>query len=567
MRNQEELSNQGTTVSAPNTRLESWKEIANYLAHSLRTVRRWERQEGLPVRRHLHGKQGTIYAFTREIDAWRKGRSVTQSAPTLPGGGLPQPPQDFPADTDQRPQPKRPAMIAILPLRNLSGDPEQERFRDGLTEELITEIGQCCPGLLRVIAFTSVIQYKQSPRSIGQIGRELNVDYILEGAIRRYGRRVRLTARLISARDQAHVWADTYEIQLPPLFSMQQSLARHVAVSLANELQITPNRSWRRSIPRSAAPHNAYIEGRSFFFLPSDEDIKKKLEHLYLALDRDPKFARNYAELALVYFVRLFRDYPPIITFKRIEELASKALKLDSRLGRAHALMAAFHLFRARDRPKAEASSRRAAKLNPSDPWARIIRAAYHVVVGEPEKAMEELEQARQLGPQSPEFGYWFAVLAFFARQYDWAIERCQEMLHQEAFLGVAHALLGGCYAQKGDYASALQHCERAREFESGPIVETARACSTYALAGEREAAGRLLQELVDAQEERYVRYMFLAQASVALRDDQQTLEWLEKAFEQHDPVLVFLKADPRFEPLSDNPRFRSLLRRIGLLR
>ena len=528
-------------------RLDSWKEIASYLKRSVRTVRRWEQKENLPVHRHHHGKQATIYAFREEIDRWLEGRRVAEPTRQLPAA-----------------QATQAIKIAVLPLRDLSGNPEQGRFADGLTEEIILDIGNCCPGRLRVIALTSIMQYKQSPKSVGEIARELGVDYILEGAIRRYGRRVRLTARLIAARDQAHIWADTYEIQLPPLFSLQQTLARQLADSLSAALRVRPSQNWHTAVPRSVEAHNAYIEGRSFF-LPTDEDIKKKIEQFSLAIDREPNFARSYGELALTYFPRLYRDYPPIVTFKRIEEDASKALKLDSRLARGHAMLAASQLFRSQNWPKADASSRRATKLNPSDPWGWIIRAAYHVVLGQPSEAIEDLEQARQLGPQSQDLFYWFALFGYFARHYDWAIERCREMLQLNASLGVAHALLGGCCAQKGDYALALHHSEKAKELVSASIVGTARVCATYALAGRQDAAESMFQDLVAMKEHRYVRYAFLAQALVALGDDQQTMEWLEKACDQRDPALVFVKADPIFDRLSGLPRFRNLLRRIGL--
>lgn len=552
------VADEDPETSSATTRLQSWKEIASYVKRGVRTVRRWERQEGLPVHRHRHAKQATIYAFPREIDRWLEARSSAAASHASPIIQASQPPEGIVPGT------VRPIMIAVLPLRNLSGDPEQDRFADGLTEEIILDIGNCCPKQLRVIALTSVMQYKQSPKSVGEIGRELGVDYVLEGGIRRYGRRVRLTARLITPRDQAHIWADTYEIQLPPVFSLQQTLARQLADSLSAELRVRPNPSWHRAVPKSVEAHTAYIEGRSFF-LPTDEDLKKKLEHFNLAIERDPAFARSYAELAVIYFTRLYRDYPPVVTLKRIGELASKAVKLDSRLSRAHAMSAASHLFRDRNWPKAGASSRRAIKLNTSDPWGWIIRASYHVVVEEPTEALEELKQARQLGPQSLDLCFWFVLLAYFGRHYDWAIERSREMLQLDASLGVAHALLGACFAQKGDYPLALHHCEKAMELGTSSLVATARACSTYALAGRRDAAEKLLQNLVALQEHRYVRHLFLAQASVALRDDQQTLDWLEKAYEQRDPGLVFLKADPRFDALSELPQFRSLVRRLGL--
>ncbi len=567
------MSNEGrppkeTTVPpAPDLRLDSWKEIAPYLKRSPRTVRRWEREEGLPVRRHLHRKKETVYAFPDEIDAWLKSRRRAESAGHSAGprtSGL----SPALAEISKQESPSgQPIMIAVLPLRNLSGDPDQERFADGLTEELISEVGHCCPKRLRVVAVTSVIQYKQSPKSIEQIGRELGVDYLLEGGIRRYGRRVRMTARLIAARDQAHIWADSYEIQLPSIFSLQQAMARQVADSLAAELHTTP-RERRRAITPSVAAHTEYIEGMSHF-LPTEGDIKKSLEHLYLALEHDPKFARSYADIALAYFRRLFWDYPPIVTMRRIKELASTALKLDSTLPRAHTMLAAFHLFGAWDWPRAEATSRRAIQLNPSDALARYIRAAYHLVVKEVEEAIEQLAQAHQFDPRCAEVDVWIAIFAYYSRRYDLAVERCQEVLQLDPSLAITHRLFGLCYAQTGDYGLALSHCEKAKELDnvalSTATVATAVASSIYASAGERDSAERLLQQLVAAKEKQYMRYVFLATASVGLGNHQQTLEWLEKAYEQRDPLLVFLAADPRFHPLSGLPRFRQLLRRIGL--
>jgi serine/threonine-protein kinase len=410
------------------------------------------------------------------------------------------------------------------------------------------------------------MQYKQIPKSIGEIGRELGADYILEGGVRRYGQRVRLTARLIAARDQAHVWADSFEVQLPPIFSLQQSLARQLVDSLSSELKI----KLRQSLHEAVAPHveayRAYLEGRSYF-LPTDEDIKKKLERLYLAIERDPRFARSYAELALVYLRRLYRDYPPVVSFRRIKKSALQALKLDPKQAGAHVGMSAHQLFWARNWPEAERSSRRAIELNPSNVWARNVRAAYHLAVGEAARALEELEQAHQLDPRSLDHGTAIALLTYFARDYDLAIKRCQQILQLDLSLPVAHMLLGLCYAQKGDYQRAVSICEKVTEIGGDPISKAAMACSVYAMAGQQASADRLLQKLVAAQENRYIRYVFLAPASVSLGNDQETLKWLEKAYEQHDPFLVFLKADPRFEPLYGHPRFRNLLRRIGLPR
>lgn len=559
----EPITNKDSGVGSVRARLDSWKEIATYLKRGSRTVRRWERQEGLPVHRHQHGKRATIYGFPDEIDKWLESRSRDEGADQAPlSHALLR--STKPSTEQQKPHRIGTAVIAILPLRSISDDPEQQRFADGLTEELIAGVGYSNPDRLRVIALTSVMQYKQSPKSIAQIGQELGADYILEGGIRRYGRRVRLTARLIATWDQAHVWADQYEIQLPPIFSLQQAMALQVAQSLSAVLHVAPTGRLNLPSPRSSEAHDAYLEARSHF-LPTAGDTTKRIEQLNIAIERDRKFAPSYAELALVYFRRLTWDYPPVVTFKRIRENAAQALKLDPKLSRAHSMLAAFYLFSAWAWSKAERSSRRAIKLNPSDPWARIVRAAYHLVIGEPHQAIEDLRLLRQLDPQCLETGMWFACLAYFARRHDLAIAHSREILQLDPSSAAAHMILGLNLAQLDEDALALDHCEKARELGDSSISQLSMACSIYALVGERQSAERLFQELLAAKEKQYTRFIFLAHAAACLGKDQQTLEWLEKAYEQRDSLLVFLRAGPAFDPLLGVSGFRNLLRRIGL--
>lgn len=544
----------------PAPRLDSWKEIATYLKRSVRAVSRWERLEGLPVHRHHHGKQATVYALPHELDQWLQSRSGQGHA-----GQLPNKPQAIPAtEPVGSVNDKSPLVLAVLPLRNLSDGPEAERFADGLTEELISEIGHCCPRQLRVIALTSAMQYKRTLKTIEEIGNDLRANFILEGSIQRYGDRVRLTARLIAVRDQAHIWADTYEIQLPPIFSLQQSLAQQVVDSVSAEFKLDAKKKWARFGLPSFAAHNAYLEAKSHL-LPTQADTMKSVEQLNLAVDRDPTFASGYAELALTYFRRLFWDFPPIVTCKRIKENASMTLKLDPKLARAHSMMAAFELFSAWDWSKAENSIRRAIELNPSDPWGHVVQSAYSLVVGKIHEAVEDLSRIRQLDPQSVETGMWFVIFAYFARRYDLAAKLCQELLQRDPSSAFLHMVFGLNLVQSGEYALALSHCEKAKELGGNSIAQISRACTIYALAGGRDTAERLFQELVTATEVQYTRYIFLAQASACLKMEKETLEFLNKAYEQRDPLLVFLKTDPRFEAFSDLPEFSSLLQRIGL--
>jgi TolB-like protein len=544
----------------PQSRLDSWKEIATYLKRSVRAVSRWERQEGLPVHRHHHGKQATVYALPHEIDKWLQSRSGQEDA-----GQLAKDHQAIPsAETGVGITEKGPLVIAVLPLRNLSDGPEEERFADGLTEELISEIGHCCPRQLRVIALTSAMQYKRSSKTIAEIGKELRAHFILEGSIQRYGDRVRLTARVIAVRDQAHIWADMYEIQLPPIFSLQQSLAQQVADSVSAEFKLATEKKRARFVLPSFAAHNAYLQAKSHL-LPTQADTLKSVEQLSLAIDRDPAFASSYAELALTYFRRLIWDFPPVVTLKRIKENANFALERDSKLARAHSMLAAFHLMGDRCWSKATRHSQMALDLNPSDAWGRLIRAACCLVTGKHDELAEELRRVPQLDPHSVETCLWFAHLAYLARRHDLAIEYTQKVLQLDTSSAFVHLEMGMNLAQTGEHALALSHCEKARELGASTIVLMSRACSIYALAGQIQKAESLFEDLLVARETQYTRYIFLAHASACLKREQEALDWLNKANEQHDPLLVFLKTDPRFEAFSDLHEFSSLLQRIGL--
>jgi TolB-like protein/Flp pilus assembly protein TadD len=550
---------------APGLRLDSWKEIAAYLKRSPRTVSRWEREEGLPVHRHLHHKQESVYAFTEKIDAWLKSRRKAESPGPGPGPLTPGLLPALAGISKHEPSSGRPIMIAVLPFRNLTSNPAKEAFADALTDEVISEFGQLSPGHLRVIGFTSVVYYKQSAKSIEQIGKELGVDYVMEGGLRWHGRQARVTARLIAARDQAQVWADSFEIQLPALFSLQQGLARELAGALSAKLGLPITQNSHPQTTWIPAAHNAYLSG-TLFFQWSEADIKKSIDVFSRAVAIDSNCAPAYAELATAWFrLAFWYDYPPANALWVTRELALKALALDPELSRGHAALAASNLCGAWNWPEAEANCRRAIELNSSDGSAWMLLAACHLVVHRPDEAAEELRQALRLDPLSPVIGSALAVLGILARSYDLAIEVCRKLLSHDPSAAQIHMMLGVCLAQKGDFIPALTHCEKARALARGQTIFTSTLCSVYALAGQRKSAERLLEELATLSKQQYVRYIFLAQAAVHLGNNECTLGCLEKAYEQHDPLLVFLKADPSFEPLARSARFRNLLGRIGL--
>src|SRR6266568_4813210 len=558
-------SRRSTDSPALRLRLDSWKEIATYLKRSQRTVRRWEREEGLPVKRHLHHKQGTIYAFAGEIDTWLKSREKAESIGHAPGPPAPDESPGPTASSARQVPPGRPIVIAVLPLKNLGRDPAEEMFSDALTDGIISELGQLSPEGFRVIASTSVAQYKRATKSIKQIGRELGLDYVVEGDVRRHRGRVRLTARLIGARDETRILAENLETQFPPLFSLPEELARRLSNALSANLSLAPTGRAGLETNRILAAHDAYVAATSYFGW-SEAEIKKMIDHFSLAIERDPNCAAAFAELALAYTrLGVLYDHPPNAIFGRAKELALKALSLDPGLPRTHSALALYNLYGGWNWSEAEACSRRAIELNPSDSRAHIIRAVSRLVTGRRAEAVEDLKQAHRLDPYSSTIGMGYAIFGFLTGRYDLASERCEELLRRDPSSALAHLVLGIYYVLKGDNARAVTHCKKAEEIGRGQILCTSALCYAYSIAGQRDSAERLLGELVAAEKQQYVRYIFLAQAAVGLGINEQTLDWLEKAYEQHDPLLVFLKADPRFESMSRSPQFRELLSRIGL--
>jgi TolB-like protein/Flp pilus assembly protein TadD len=561
-----------TEASGPlsGLRLDSWKEIATYLKRSPRTVRRWERREGLPAHRHLHAKKGTIYAFAHEIDEWLRGRRISADRPRPQVTARPK----LPSVTGRAPAPTaaRPVVIAVLPLRSLGGRRMNKWLSVGLTDEIISILGQSRPERLRVIALTSSLAYRQSVKSVEQIGKELGADYVLEGAVQRIGRRIRLTARLVCAHDQAHVWTESFEIQLPPFFALQQDLARRVADAVSEKLGARHKEKPRAATSVVGSAYGAYLEGGGHFGCNrdgwSEGEIKKSIEYFSLATEKDGDFGAAYAELASAYFrLGLFYDYPPVATFGKVRELALKALSLDPKSVHGLVAMAAWNLLGAWRWAEAEANSRRAVELNPSDCPARGIRAACLLAVGDLNAANDVLQQAARIHHLCPGAFMATAVVGLWVGRFDEALKESLEAVRLDPSSVLAHAVASACLARKEDYAAAIRHAEKSRELSRGKAMPTSVLSAVYAMAGRRDSAERLFQELVQMAEREYVRSFWLARAAAGLGNLEAALEWLEKAFAQRDPLLVFLKVDPMFEPLSKSSGFRALLDRIGLWR
>ena len=304
-------------------RLDSWKEIAAYLRRQVRTVNLWEKTEGLPVHRHLHSKRGTVYAFKSELDEWRKGRASSGLA-AVPGSR------------------RSRIMIAVLPFENLSRDTSENYFSDGLTEEMISQLGRVSPDCLGVIARTSSMHYRNYDKGIAAIGADLDVEYILEGSVRRAGERVRITAQLISVKGQSNVWSQSYDREVADIFLLQTEVASRIAASIVAELN--PGgaaNSTKAGGTTSSEAYEAYLKARNYWNQRTEESLLKAVHYFSQALARDPKLAVAHGGLGDTYNVlAVYGVLPPHEAMPLAKAAALRALEINPELGEAHACLA-----------------------------------------------------------------------------------------------------------------------------------------------------------------------------------------------------------------------------------
>lgn len=575
--------------SSSEGRLDSWKEIAAYLKHSQRTVRRWQ-EEGLPVHRHAHKKRAGVYAYKPELDAWwndgharleeleraqaargwpwRLWSVAAGLALLLAVSGV------FLARTRIWHRARPPAgkiMFAVLPFENLSGDSEQEYFSDGLTEEMISRLGQMEPQRLGVIARTSAIQYKSTKKRIDQIGKELGVDYVLEGTVRHAGDRVRVSAQLIQVKDQTHLWAKNYERDLRDILSLQDEVAQ----AIANEVMIklTPQEEARLNSARAVNPeaHELYLKGRYYWNKRTPEALKKSFEYFQQAIEKDPSYGLAYAGLADAYLMLGAGEYavlPPKEAFPKAEAAAKKALELDSALAEPHATLGyakdVFHW----DWEGTDREYKQAIELNPSYAEAHHWYGSHLAYMGHYAEAIAEARKAESLDPLSFVISADVGMEALIpAGRYDEAMQQCRKTLELDSHFAVAHACLARAYEYKTMYKEAIAEIQEAINLSGGSVIWQATLGHLYARAGRRDDAIKILNELKSRSKREFVPSQAFIWIYAALGDKDQAFAWLEKAYEERSDVMTVLKEERAFDPLRSDPRFQDLLRRIGLPR
>jgi TolB-like protein/Tfp pilus assembly protein PilF len=576
----------------PEKRLDSWKEIAGYLNRDVTTVQRWEKREGMPVHRHVHDKRGSVYAIPEELDEWIRSRNPRVDEPEKESEvEAPSPSSGdhkamagrevrrwlalaaalcicltaagwlfFLHRTSGKPKIRS---LAVLPLRNLSGDPAQDYLADGITEALIGRLSNIHD--LRVISHTSVMRFKDPQLSTPEIARTLGVDAVVEGSVMKEGDRIRVTAQLIRGTTDEHFWSETYDREMRDALSLESELALSIGKKV--EVTVTGEEHQRLSASRPVAPevYESYLKGRYIFEQGNRPALEESIHYFEGALNRDATFAPAYVGLADAYtrLGTVFAGESPETTRPKVMSYARKALELDPDLVEAHVLLANV-LQEEWHWTEAEAEYKRALELNPNNADANAKFAMWLSIQGRTEEAVAWVERGRALDPFGVS-GDRVSWILFQAHRYDDAIRESHSALAIQPDNAVNLMDLGFALIADNKPAEAIPVLERAVSLSPGSPAVTGILIRAYAHAGRRSDAIRLLAELKQRRKTGYIPAAAFVNACLGLGDKEQAFYWLEEAYKEQSNILQFLKTHPYFDPIRGDPRFVELVRRVGL--
>lgn len=454
-------------------------------------------------------------------------------------------------------------MLAVLPFENLTGDQAQEYFADGLTEEMIAQLGRIDAERLGVIARTSVVRYKGSGLQPQSIGRDLGVQYLLEGSVRRDAEKVRVSAELIRVGDQSPVWGKQYDRELSSVLALQAEIAQEIAGEIRLSLGGTKNSQSASKHQVTPEAYDLYLRGRYFWHGRSTEGLLRASDYFQQAVEKDPQYARAYAGLAdsnAVLGEYILR--PPNEVMPKARAAALRAIELDPTLAEGHASLAVVAQNYDWDWKLVEAEYRKAIELDPNYATAHHWYAESLALTGRFNEAIGEIERARQLDPLSLIVAADRGAIFYFARRYDQAIEQFRSVLEMDPGFGRGH-IIALAYLQKGMNAEALEEAEKWEREEKGPwnLMMLAYISGSVGKAEEARAARAELDNMYRVGK---ADAIMMASAYIGEKNNEKAIEMLQKAYEQHT-ISTALKVDATFDPLRGDARFRELLRRMNL--
>jgi TolB-like protein/DNA-binding winged helix-turn-helix (wHTH) protein/Flp pilus assembly protein TadD len=456
-------------------------------------------------------------------------------------------------------------VLAVLPFENLSRDPDQEFFTDGLTEEMITQVGKLNRDRLTVVARSSVAKYKGGNLSAKEIGRELKADYLVQGSVRRWSDRVRITVQLIHAQDQTDLWTESYDRELKDLLAVQDSVVQSIASQI--HIALSEEQKTRLANPQQTSPeaYEAYLKGRYYWNKRTADGMQKAEHYFQQAIDSDPTYAAAYSGLADCNSGLTWHGFKsPADALPKAYAAAHKAVKIDPKSAEAHASLA-LALSHGWDWVGAEAEFKRALELDPQYANAHHWYGDYLSIKGRHEEALAEASRALELDPLNLMIGAWVSLRYYQARNYSRAIEQAQNSVELDSNFGAAHLLLGEGYVQAGMHSEGVRELKSAASLSGGSPLYTAQVAVGLAVAGHKSEALRIAHELETISSERYVSPYGLAQIYAALNNEADTFKWLEAAYSDRAVWMGYLAVDPIFDRYRSDHRFQELLRRIDL--
>lgn len=457
-------------------------------------------------------------------------------------------------------------MLAVLPFENLSDDPDQEFFSDGMTEEMITQLSRLDPANLGVIARTSSMLYKKTDKNAHQIGLELKVDYVLEGSIRRSSERVRITAQLIETLDQSHIWGERYDRTFEDILKLQTEAAEQIARSLAIELLPEFNRILMGSYKTDPETFDNYLRGRYHWNKRIEEGFTKALQYFYKVVEKDPNYAPAYAGIADTYNIfALYGSVPARDAYQRAKAAAIKALEIDDRLAEAHTSLGWARIQHDWDAAAAEVEHLRALELNPNYATGHHWYALFLAEVSRFEEAITEINRALELDPFSRALNAHKGWILYFARRFGDARLQLEKTVQMDSSFALAVYFLGLTLEQVGRYPEAIATLRRAVELSGGHPGGLCGLSHAYAISGDKQQASAVKDELLEMAKQRHVSPYFIAVAFAGIGDNNRAFDYLEQSFQERSGWMVHLAIEPQLDSLRSDPRFGVLMRRVGL--
>lgn len=456
-------------------------------------------------------------------------------------------------------------MLAVLPFQNLSGDPSQDYFSDGLTEEMIAQLGALSPDQLGVIARTTTMAYKHTSKSVQQIGSELGVGYVLESSVRRDGDQLRISVQLIRTRDQMHVWARSYDRHFSHSIELQEEVAKAVAEQI--EVKLSPTYSGRTNVhPRDREVNEAYLRGRYFWNQFTPDGYRKAITYFQQAIDLDPNFAEAYSGLADSYsFLVVTDSIPSNEGNHKALEAARRAVALGGNLAESHNSLASVLGRGEWNWSGAENECKRAIALNPSYSMVHRIYASLLGATGRHNEAVQQIKEAMRLDPLSLPNNAEVVRTLYYSRNYEQAIEQGKKAMQLDPNFARTHFWLGRVYSQKGMHAEAIAASKKILDAMPDGTLGLTEMAYSLAAAGRQTEARQILGRLEERSKSAFVPLYNMAVVHIALKDNEVAMRYMQQAFKNREWPMLVLAEEPRVDPLRRDPRFQEILAKLNL--